>query len=496
MTGDDQTRSATGSSAPRPPGLPLGVGCALLFLLPFAIVGVVTAVLAVRQLAAGDWSSKTGLYAIFALTFGGVGLGGMATVVSRMGKARDLLQRERLNPDAPWLWRLDWATGRIEDTNRGGAWGSWIFTALWNLISLPGVVAGVRGATAGGNRAGLLALLFPIVGVTLVIRSVRATIRYRKYGVSRLELSTRPAVIGHSLAGTIRAPVSIQPAEGFLATLQCVRRLTTRSGKDSSTSETVLWQDERRARGQPSRDASGRATMIPVSIPLPPDASPTDQRNSRNEVVWRLTLSASVPGVDYRSIFEVPVFRTPESDSPRTADEAAMADASAPAETYHQPAGSRITVSTNRRGTEILFPAGRNPGAATSLSLFTLLWWGMVWALVHFHIPLIFPIVAGLFGILMAIGSLDLWLRVTRLRVDGSGIAIASGYFTAGGERIVPATEIADVAARIGMQSGMTPYYDIVVVRSNGRRELAGRSVRDQREAEWLASTLKQALGR
>jgi hypothetical protein len=496
VTGDATTGSAAGASAPQPPSLALGVGCLLLFLFPFAIGGLVTAVLAVRQMAAGDWSSKTGLYAVFALTFGGVGLGGMATVVSRIGKARDLLQRERLNPDAPWLWRPDWATGRIEDSNRKAVWGSWAFTALWNLISLPGVVAGVRQATSGGNRAGFLALLFPMVGVILAFRSVRATIRYRKFGVSRLELSTLPAVIGHSLAGTIRAPLSMQPAEGFLFTLQCVRRVTTRSGEDSSTSETVLWQEERQARGEPSRDAGGRATMIPVSIPLPPDAAPTDQRNSRNEVVWRLTLSASVPGIDYRSVFQVPVFRTPESDSPRPADEAAIAEAGAGEEKYRQPAGSRIAVSANRRGTEILFPAARNPGAATSLSMFTLLWWGTIWALVHFHIPLIFPIVAGLFGVLMVIGSLDLWLRVTRVRVDGSGIAIASGYLTAGEERVIPAAEIGEVKARVGMQSGMTPYYDIVVVRSNGRRVLAGRSVRDKREAEWLASTLKQALGR
>jgi hypothetical protein len=46
----------------------------------------------------------------------------------------------------------------------------------------------------------------------------------------------------------------------------------------------------------------------------------------------------------------------------------------------------------------------------------------------------------------------------------------------------------------IGMQSGKTVYYDVVVQLKNGKKKLAGRSVRNKREAEWLASTIKKAL--
>ena len=47
----------------------------------------------------------------------------------------------------------------------------------------------------------------------------------------------------------------------------------------------------------------------------------------------------------------------------------------------------------------------------------------------------------------------------------------------------------------IGMQAGNTVYYDVVIRRKDGKKTTAGRSVRDKREAEWLAATIKKALG-
>jgi hypothetical protein len=44
------------------------------------------------------------------------------------------------------------------------------------------------------------------------------------------------------------------------------------------------------------------------------------------------------------------------------------------------------------------------------------------------------------------------------------------------------------------MQAGSTPYYDVVVVRKGGKPVIAGRFVRDKREAEWLVQTLKAAM--
>ena len=470
------------------------MGCVVLFLLPFAASGTFCAVKAVRLAHAGVWPDAIFL-GVGALAFGGVGFGGLAgmRVAYRRMKEAEALQAS--HPKEPWLWRRDWASGRIEDTTQNTLLAAWIFATLWNLISGPSAYLGVRAALYEGKPAAFMALLFPLAGMWLLARAIKATLRYRKYGISRLELSTIPGVIGHGLAGRVRASLDLQPAEGFQVTLTCVRRVTTRSGKNSSTSESTLWQEERRVRGEQNRDYAGMGTNIPVSFELPPDAVASDPDNPNNRVLWRLEVSASVPGVDYESTFEVPVFRTPASEQPSAPETERLVSDAFPLAAYHQPADSRIAVTTNRSGTEIVFPAARNPGAATGLTGFTLIWWGALGIQLYLHAPIIFPIVTALFGLLLMVGVLDLWLKVSRVTVGAGTVTVATGYLEPGRERSLTAAEVADVVPAIGMQAGKTVYYDVVIRRKDGKKTTAGGSVRDKHEAEWLAVTIKKSLG-
>jgi len=481
-----------GSKRPSRQNVNLGVGCLILFLLPFAAVGVVTAVMAVQRAAARNWTEAL-FFALFGVTFGGVGIGGIAAALAGRRKLKEQAALEASHPDSPWLWRSDWASGRIVDSSRATRFTAWVFAAIWNLISLPGAFLGVRSAIQEGNHLALLALLFPLVGIGLFVWAVRSTLRYRKYGVSRLELSTIPGVVGRTLAGMVRAPARMQPHDGFEVTLSCVRRVTT-GGEDKSTSESILWQDERRVMGEPTRTAAAMETHIPIAFRLPADAAACDDTDSNNRVLWRLRLMAEVPGVDYESHFEVPVFRTSASDQPLAAEEDRITQDPLAGAGYQQPADSRIVVTTNRRGTEVLFPAARNPGAATSLSFFLMIWLGFIALQVHLRAPLLFPIITGIFGLLILVGVLDLWLQVSRVSVGAGTLTWATGYISSGRERTSPASEIADVIASIGMQAGTTVYYDVVVARKNGKKIRVGRSVRDKREAEWLAATIGNAL--
>ena len=471
----------------------LGLGCVVLFLLPFAGIGLSSAGLAVQRAAAGNWQDALFL-SIFALTFGGVGVGGIAAAVAGSRKLKDQEALESRHPDQPWLWREDWASGRIRDSNRSTALGAWIFAALWNLISLPAGYFGVHAALTQGKKEALLALLFPLVGTGLLVWAIRATIRYRKYGASSLQLATIPGAVGRTLAGTVSIPGSLRPPEGFLATLTCVRRVTTGSGKSRSTSEDTIWQEERRLPGTASRDPAGMATNVPVAFRIPPNAAVTDASAANDCVLWRLRLSADAPGVDYESVFEVPVFRTSASEQPLSAVERQLVPDPEELESYQQPSGSRIVVTTNRRGTEVLFPPARNVSAAVGLTSFTLVWIGAIALQIYLKVPLLFPIVFGVFGVLLVIGMLDLWLGVSRVTADAGSLTLATGYLYPGRERTFNGSEIAEVLAVMGMKAGATPYYDVVLVRRNGKKVRLGRGVRNKREAEWLAGMLKREL--
>jgi hypothetical protein len=467
------------------PSTAMAIGCAVLFLLPFAVGGVIAAGGAAHAAALHDWT-RAGFLGLFALVFGGVGIGGIVFVMRGRRAAQAATEREARFPDAPWLWREDWAARRITDGARTEIGFSWAFAIFWNLVSIPAAVLGVRAAMHAGNRGALAALLFPAVGIGLLIWALRATLRLRRYGTSVLELKTLPAVVGHVLEGTVRTPAGLRPAEGFWVTLTCVRRVTSGSGRNRSTSESIVWQDEHRT------EAGG--VGIPIAFAIPPDATPSDPQRGQDRTLWRLEVSAEVPGIDYSATFEVPVFRTAASALPRNTAELAVAAQSAIPVDYRQPSSSRIRLSQTRRGTEIYYPPARNPGLAIGLTVFTAIWVGAIWATLFFHAPLIFPIFFGAFGLLLLIIVLDQWLGVTRVLAGRDGVTVAKGLIVPYRERTLRPSEVAEVTTRIGTQAGRSAYYDITIVTTAGKHVTAGDGIHDKHEAEWLAAAVQSAL--
>ncbi|MFL5512657.1 MAG: hypothetical protein ACJ8CN_09545 [Gemmatimonadales bacterium] len=483
------------SGGEKPASPALALGCMALFLFPFGAAGISSVLVGAKRAIDGN-IHNAGVLLLVGSVFTLVAGAGYTALWLGRRKLQEQEQLKARHPDQPWLWRPDWATRQIRDSMPTALWGSWFFSALWNSVSFPAAALAVRQALQLGNRAAYVALVFPIVGIGLLVWAIRNTLRFRRDGISVLELSTLPAVIGHSLIGRVRASSLLQPADGFHVVLSCVRRVTSKTGDDSSTTETILWQEEKGVRGELNRDPRGMATFVPIGFQIPGDVRGSDPTVSNDYVLWRLTLSAVVPGVDYQSVFEVPVFRTSASDSaPTDEDRRAGAEQALRLAEYRQPADSRISVSRNRRGVELNFPAARNPGAALGLSAFTLLWGGIVAALIRFHVPLLFPIVFGAFGLLLVVGALELWLTVSRVVVDKGSISVAQGYLYAGSEKMIGSAQIASVTTKISMQAGSRPYYDVVLVTTAGKQIAAGRWVRNKREAEWLAATLKEELG-
>ena len=135
-----------------------------------------------------------------------------------------------------------------------------------------------------------------------------------------LELATLPAPVGHALEGTVRTPTGLRPPEGFRVVLSCIRRVTSGSGRNRSTTETVLWQEERRV----PRDGRRRAGGVRHPAPTPCRAT---RAGASDRVLWRLEVIGEVPGVDYAAAFEVPVFRTAASDRRARRAEVAVAAA-------------------------------------------------------------------------------------------------------------------------------------------------------------------------
>ncbi len=489
----------------------MGFGCLVLFSAPFCVAGVAIAFAAARKafLPSPEWRDVA-LLGIAGLAFAVAGFGLLTAAVVGRKKLQQQEALRRLHPDAPWMWRQDWAQGRVASATESNMVIAWIFAALWNLVSAPILLLGILDKVKEDPKVAI-ALLFPAVGIGLLVWAVRETLRFREFGATAFEMSSVPGVIGGELRGAIQARFDARPAQGVLVKLSCVNRTVTGSGRDRSVWEKILWHEERRvAPGELGVGPTG--TSIPVSFQVPLDAAGTNSENPDDSILWILEADADVPGVNYRDRFEVPVFKTRET--PAAARPSAGEASSEPfaqeafgptgpaklaEEPLRRPEHSRIVVKPSASGgTEFDFSAARNPGAALGLTAFLLLWSGSIWLMLSLKAPIFFPIVFGLFDVLIFFLVLQLWFGASRVGI-GPGLLIARrSLLGLGSSRQIQCSEIAAIKMPIGMQSGGasgTPFYDIRLVLKNGKEMTIGRQVRDKREAEWLVAEMRKAIG-
>lgn len=472
-----------------------GAGCLFIFAVPFAIGGVVMLVLTGREIASvnPDWDAAF-VWGGCGLVFSLIGCGLIWAFRRVSAIEREARERRECHPDSPWNWREDWADGVLRCETTRSRRGAWVLAVFWNLVSLPLCFA-LPGELEKGNWLILLGLIFPLVGVGLLARAVLLTLRLRRFGVSRFQMGVVPAPIGGRLGGVIEVSAKLQPEDGFRLRLTCLRKYRRGTGDDRRTVEKVLWQDEQ-TMSHDLLDRDPLRTAIPVSFRIPEDVAPSDDTDPDDKTIWSLRATASVPGLDYCAVFEVPVFQV---------DDSAVIAASDvdPAEKYrlqepaHCPGRSKIRVEPQPDGaTEVIFPAARNRGAALGLTLFVAMFAGATWLQAHLGAPMIFPVVFGGFTALLVVCAVELWLGVTRVRLEPDRVLVTTRTLGLGRTRELAADQIREVITRIGMTSGRTVWYDIEILPHAGRRLCAGRHLRDKREAEWLAAEARRAVGK
>jgi len=461
-----------------------------LFGLPFALFGLFAMQAGIRQMATGaPGKSPFWMPLVFGTVFSTIGVGLMFVAVwgGKLLARQQQLQAE--HTAEPWLWREEWAQGRIQSKTRGNMIGAWVFAIIWNLVSAPALFLVPR--EAARKPAVYIALLFPIVGVFLLIRAIRQSVAYAEFGKTYFEMASVPGVIGGELKGVVQARFPRAPEHGILLRLSCIHSVTTGSGDSQSTNQQILWRDERRL--SPAEVcASPFGVSIPVSFRIPWDASASEKQTSRSEFLWLLEALADVPGVDYHDIFEVPVFRT--SQTPTKPEAAPLFAQSAPA----RPETMTIEVRQTAEGTEFFFPAARNKATSAYGTLFLLFFAGLTVFFYRVHIPLIFVIGCGFFSLLMIFINVQQWAGTTRVVMKAAGLTLQSGLFGGGKTKEVLFSEITAIAIKIQVQQGGatgTPFYDIELTNRYGKKLTLGRTLRNKEEADWLVAEMRRIAG-
>ena len=405
-------------------------------------------------------------------------------------------------PDAPWLRKKDRASGKITSNTKTSMLVAWFGAFVWNLISALVWFAARHDVLSKASRWSLLLLLIPAVGLLLILAAVVSTLRWRKYGQSVFKMASVPGVIGGQFAGVIRLSAKVQPEDGFHLALNCLERVTTGTGKSRSTWETVLWQDEQLiARDLLQNDPE--RTAIPVLFQIPYQCRPTDEANASRQTIWRLDVSAKTPGLDYSTSFDVPVFKTAESDPNFVVDRSLIAEYTAPESSdrdLHE-AGLRKVPSPTGEGFRLVFPMARNPVQAGVSALAGLVFSGAPFVLQYMDsgfsfTTIAFAILFGGVGLLLLAISVDSWFYRSAVNVLTSGLAVTGGLFGLGRGQWIDASQIIEIKPVSRMSSGDKVWYDLVVVCGGGKRITAGKRLLGKRLAESVIHQIEQAMGK
>ena len=127
-----------------------------------------------------------------------------------------------------------------------------------------------------------------------------------------------------------------------------------------------------------------------------------------------------------------------------------------------------------------------------------LIWTGALWLQIALDAPFFFPLLTGLFEVLLLAIVADLWLGTTTVTMGPHTIRCRQAIAGLGTTRVIASTDIVKIELHISMQTTGrtgTPYYEIRATTGAGRHQSLGSGIRNKAHAEWLAQEIRTAIG-
>jgi len=459
---------------------------AMLLSLPFALMGIFALVLLAHDGLHGglDRQHATGLLSA------AVVCGGLIALIFGITAKKQAMQTDISNTpeDKPWLARKDWAAGRIS-TSRKALVLLWILVIFWCAVSTVLSLAIIPQQLQQGNRAALIVLIFPVIGLASIVFALNTTLIWRRFNRSIFQMAAMPAAAGGALAGEILVRTKLRPQHGLYLRLGCVRRTTTGKSNNRQTSEKILWQDEKWLRADLPATGSN-TTSIPVFFKLPGNL-PNSAVSQGDGIHWKLEAYAKLSGPDFQAAFDVPVFKLPETPAP-------FEDPTAPyqmsLDEIRQQIRSLVKVRDLEDGREFAFPAGRNPGFASGATVVCLIWTAAIVFLLCKHAALPFLLVLSAIDLLMLAFVMDLWFRRSHVVVNSAGVKVQRAWFAFKQEHGFRTSEIQGIASEVGATAGHAAYYDLMVQTRDGKEFILAKNLNNKPEADWLVRQMNAAL--
>ena len=424
-----------------------------------------------------------GFKMIFVILFGGLG----AVVLWFLNR-----KPAPVPPGLPaWQARADWRNNRIRSNAKASLWFAWGFAVFWNAISSP-VLFVFSGELARGNQMMWIALLFPLVGLGLLVWAIRQTLGWRRFGMTLLELDPFPGALGGDVGGTLELRLPYDPRHLFRVTLTCLHVYTRRTSDGNETVRDAKWQDEQPAVMEPGMHGTRLRYLFQSPADLPESS---EEGSDRYE--WTLEIAGRLPGADFDRSWEIPVFR---DAGPHTAH--------SPVRRREEDAGTldepgTVLLRETGAGIELYYPYLRHPGMALGILATGGIFAGPVWMIDNFAgnrgVPgPVLWLCSVIGGLILAWG---IYLPGNSLRVTAGrqGLTAVRGILGLQFARHAAADDITGIVKSIGMQSRQgnrsQAWYRIHARTRDGRRIALGEGLTGASRVDALIERLRTALG-
>ena len=336
-----------------------------------------------------------GFKSIFVIVFGGAGFG-LLYVTLRAPRKKDVA--DPAYSDKPWLLNDDWQTNIVRSSSKASMWTAWVFAIFWNAISSITPFIAWREVVDKQNYIALVALLFPLIGIGLLIWALRRTFEWRRFGPAPVTLDPFPGSIGGHVGGTIDVNLPFDQDNKFQLTLTNVHSYVSGSGKNRSRKESAKWQDVIVAHAEPG----AKGTRLTFRFDVPEGLRESDTEQGDSYYLWRLNVSADIPGTDIDRDYEIPVYATRET-SRFLSGHAVERARSEQAIVNEQAVRRLINLEYTPTGKRLLFPMGRMLGPSLIGLLVGPIFAAAGWFLVFHEKQTVFGSIFGGIGLLVAV---------------------------------------------------------------------------------------------
>lgn len=417
------------------------------------------------------------IYMLFVLVFGGVGIIGLFIVLF---KSTTFKTPEDIS-DKPWLLEKRWASSTIYSDGKTSMWFLWGFAIFWNLLSSPLIYA-IPKEVSKGNHMALIGVLFPLVGIGLLIASVYKTMQWRRFGNTPLYMDPYPGAIGGHVGGYVDVPIEYDLNIAFTVSIQLIQSYVSGSGSNRSRGERIKWQDN----GIANTEGQLHTTRVWIRFNVP-EGMQESQPIADSYHLWRLTITAGMPGVDFSRSYEIPVFATGKVSAYVKQD---TTETAASIEHKYQAIEALIDPIQVNGGIEWKQPVGRNVGMSIGLIVF-----GGIFTGAGFFLSVANGIFISI--IFLSIGSLvvacglytflnSLWVRVDAQSIFRKrcilGLPVSS--------QVIDRHDVSQVCVEQGVISGSTVYYNVLVKTAVGKKYCIAEGFKGESEANLAKESL------